>query len=268
MKIERTTGSLKVKEITDLSIEETPFKQHKGFKDLLALYTGKNKGKNVFVLQVAYWSFDDADEWYHIFDNKAAALASFNDYSTPISKKPFSKTTIATLEYQDGTTKKKPAQNHKGYIVQSFYDGEELKPFFNRGKLLKDGMLDECITFVKKLTKDEDNDIRNVIGTKYESYLLKIGKNENGPTITLDGDEVNPTKEINFETHDCWETGLVYKRLINRVPTEIFKQLDLWYHAEEIEEEGDWKGWCAGNDTMAAIENLKKQGWTSNLNQL
>jgi len=67
-----------------------------------------------------------------------------------------------------------------------------------------------------------------------------------------------------FEKHNCWETGIDHYELRVRVPENIFKALGLTYHDEEIEEEGDWKGWYT-TDRDATRAKLESLNWTSNL---
>jgi len=121
---------------------------------------------------------------------------------------------------------------------------------------------------LKKFMKEIDLvDIRKIIGTENESMLVKWGNNE-GDLLVEDRDallmkETEAKKEVNFTRHDCWETGFEFYQLAGRYPAEVFAAMkpELQYHSEEIEEEGNWKGWYT-HDTDAVNALLNKIGWS------
>ena len=72
--------------------------------------------------------------------------------------------------------------------------------------------------------------------------------------------EVEAKKEVAFVPHTCRETGLIYYALCGKYHANVFMQMNLQYHNEQLEEEGDWKGWYTTSLTVVNFE-LNKIGW-------
>lgn len=174
--------------------------------------------------------------------------------------------------------------NHKGYLVQVKEVG--------RGKATEKGVMTsdgdgDCWTeyeryetilrpfWDKNLMTPAETAIARTIETfaqavekGYEKYLLRI---EGGADYTIvDADEakakkVEDDKIVYFETHPCWETGIVWYELRGRYPEHVFNAMRsiLTYHSQQEEEEGDWKGWCVPGSLAYIKEALSEIGWTA-----
>lgn len=158
----------------------------------------------------------------------------------------------------------------ESHIVGGMFDGEGdcweeydnhiqfYQPFFNPDIVSKKFDRND---FKKKYA---DLDIREILGTSAEEFLIKWGANEGGVLVedanALKAAEVEKEKEVVFVPQICWETGLIYYALFGRYPEEVFKQMGLQFHKEQIEEEGEWKGWYTMNLTAVNFE-LNKIGW-------
>ncbi len=104
---------------------------------------------------------------------------------------------------------------------------------------------------------------------QHPKLLFKLGENTGGKVLwdkeEYDLQKTLSEKKVLFTWYDCWETGLRFYCLKTRVPREIFNMLELEYHSEEIEEEGDWKGWYFVGGSEPRRKKLKEIGWDSNL---
>lgn len=137
-------------------------------------------------------------------------------------------------------------------------------PIFDRGLLESAGLYET-------LSKRKSPTIRECQEKGWMQYVLRIGR-YNGVEVVNRTEQREQdflaAKKVTFQSHYCWETGITWYQLIGRYPTEVFSAIRpyLMYHAEQYEEEGNWKGWAVGHhatmpDVVAAIE---KVGWTSN----
>jgi hypothetical protein len=263
MKIEkkeviRCGGSLKKSEITGTieTVETLKDIESPGFR--VALISAFMQGQAVFVVASAYWSYEDAEEDFYIFTDKAKAQKVYNELATGKVKE--TETRPYRVFYKNGDKAKTVfGTNWNGYFVQSRHNGELLVPYFDGVKLGEEGKI-----LAKSLDNDnEEIDIRNLKENYHQlfSCVLRVGDNERVTVLSTDEENINAhTKEIFFARHYCWETGLNYYRLANKVPKEIFKLLGLQYHSEQEEEEGEWVGWYTMNPQD--IKNKVPADWS------
>lgn len=112
--------------------------------------------------------------------------------------------------------------------------------------------------------------VPDVIAAGMEQYLLRFGEQE-GYTITNydqeKAQEIEDKKIVEFHSHPCWETGLTWRQLAGRYPEHVFNAMrpHLYYHNEQEEEEGDWKGWAISPENPERLQAaLAKIGWKTN----
>jgi hypothetical protein len=201
-----------------------------------------NDNQNGYVVEFIWWGYDDAGDDYFAFDNLKSATDCYNYFLKPLSEQILEdekgRGKLAIIKRGD-VKKYIPGMEYYGYFVQSFYGGDLLKPFFDSTAAPE---LNEEL----KLFLTGETDIREIIGTKFEKCLIKMGENTGGLSCYFEGESpIIQDNVVHATTHYCWETGLNYEQLITRLPENVFKAIRpyIQYHAEEIEEEGDWKGW-------------------------
>jgi hypothetical protein len=239
-KVSRTKGSLLPTKVSSVVPgKELKSSEKKGHSQHLSEAV-INENQNGFLVEVIWWSFDDAGEDYYVFDNLRAAKICYNYFLKPYSEKILESEPNKIVIVKRGDIKKHiPGIAYKGFFVQSYFGGDLLKPYFDSTAAPE--LMTELKSFI-----NQDTDIRDILGTKFEICLMKMGENTGGLSVYFEGESPVLTDNIVYTTiHRCWETGLVYRQLTSRLAENVFKAIKpfLQYHAEEIEEEGDWKGW-------------------------
>ena len=263
MNFSKTYNSLKKKdiksEVTLLNIIEEFKRQGEHIK----IYEASMEGQKHYAVNHVTWGFDSVDESYYLYTTLSFAKNYIEE-----AKKPFklrmselkSENTNAHFYKENGEVKQVMGVEFSGFFVRSIHKGDILKPYFNTKKMEQMQLTEE----VKELlASDAEINIRDVIGTKLEPCLMKLGTDEFGRRLLLDStsSEEYHSKRIKLKSFHCWETGKSYFMLMNEVPSRIFKKLNLEFHGEEIEEEGDWKGWVLTNESQKAIKELQEEGW-------
>lgn len=250
----------KIKDIPILEIETIKEKENKGFGGGSAFSIEKVKTETgiIYLVYAASWGNDDVDENYHAFNTLRDAEYCYDQYINPLYKEIG---VLARITRTNQQPKYIPETvNENGYFVTARYEGEVLVPYFNSKKLEELNLIDEA----KALKNPE---LKNLIGTKFEIALLKWGMNEYNVFVQSDDEYrtsiVNENKTVEFQVHHCWETGLNYYQLSGRYPAEVFAIIKpvLQYHDEQMEEEGEWKGWFTFN-IDAVNSRLQKIGWS------
>jgi hypothetical protein len=176
-----------------------------------------------------------------------------------LAKKGYGKKTVTAYQTADGDYDE--CEEFETY--KDFY-----KPFFNQSAI-PSSELDGLKAFVEKNTPDG----RNLIGTKYEAWIIRWGANE-GDLYVEDNDvarneELVKNKIVYFRVHNCWETGINWFQLFTHLgnyPRDVFAAMKpfLTYHSEQEEEEGNWKGWCTTHNLIDIETALNKIGWKIN----
>lgn len=212
---------------------------------------------DLFAVELWWSSWDDADNWYHIYQNLEDAKQGANRY---INNEYHNENKIYILVNGD-EEKSITGVNYQGYICRQLSEGNVHVPYVDSASFDSQEQIEEYKAYMS--TKPR-HDIKYVIGTEWEKNLLKIGKNRSGKIIVTSKEYASFKKEVRFQMYDCWETGIIYYKLANRVPKEIFSKLELKYHAEEQEEEGNWKGWYTTNKKQL-MNTIQELGWKTNL---
>jgi len=262
MNLSRAKGSLIPSEIQITSLELLS-KTGKNSTESTLHKAESNRG-TIYVAEFAWWGGDDADVYYHAFQTLKAAENCLNEYNLPISKQMELHTTETFVVLVGDKKKFVPGVLFKGYLVNSLYGGDVLVPYFNSEVLHELGLVDK----VRALGNEAE--IGSFIGSDVEPALLRLGENPHGrKVLTYDQYQLfifNNTKIVEFITHKCWETGLIYHQLSGHYPTELFAKMKpfLSYHSEELEEEGDWKGWYISEKGLE--ETLKSLGFEIKIN--
>ena len=248
---------LKFEEVEKLGL----IKEQKKSGEYDAISNALIDGQKGFIVTCAGWTFDDADEWHHIFAYLKDAEYCYNSYVN--FKMSDIKEQTLFVVIKEGKKRYVPAEIHNGYIVRVMYEGDLIVPFWNSAVLERFGLLQE----VKDLG---EVDIREIFNTKFEPALIKKGENEGGVVVLTEEEsrriESHADERIVFlERHNCWETGLNYYQILGNYPKDVFATMKplLQYHNEEFEEEGDWKGWYT-HDTDGLNDALKKIGYKTN----
>jgi len=140
------------------------------------------------------------------------------------------------------------------------------RPLYNANRLTRDNKKEEVLRYndsFKSAFKLEQLEM-------YKEYCLVLGDNGDGYFVQdaekAKQEQVVAKKEVSFRVHNCWETGIDWYQLIGRYPENVFAVMRpfLVYHSEEVEEEGNWKGWATTHNTLDSEEALLKIGWTIN----
>lgn len=230
----RAKASIRPKDIKGQTIiSSLTIKEKKESSSIVSLNKiDTNEKKAIYQVQLIWWSYDDAGDDDFFFEKLEVAESCYNDLIKPMRELLSEETEPPVKIFVAGRGEvQKVATFHNGYLVQSLYGGDLLKPMFNQFVVSKLG-------FEKELkAMDSDTDIRE-LDPKYQPCLLKLGENEGGRIVSID-------QTVHFETYNCWETGFDYCKIRYRYPKNVFDVMrsELEYHSEEIEEEGDWKGW-------------------------
>jgi len=142
--------------------------------------------------------------------------------------------------------------------TEEVYDRHETKrqPLFNRDLIQELGLKDKDtvgLTFGEAVADE-----------RISQAMLVMGENKGGLLCEdyeeLKRREVEEKKEVLFNPHNCWETGLNWYQLVTRVPKEVFSAMGLRYHSEQEEEEGEWRGWYT-MDYKEVSGKLEAIGW-------
>lgn len=139
-----------------------------------------------------------------------------------------------------------------------------LFPLFDRVKLEKAGIFEQVKAVKGGATLEyaRENGLMD--------YVARLGTHDGLTLENLTAQESAAflaAKKVYFREHHCWETGIIWHELVGgRYPADVFNAMrpQLMYHAEQYEEEGNWKGWAV--DHHAKMPDVKKAlekiGWT------
>lgn len=234
--VARYKSSFLVKEMkNEVVISQELIKEKKSSNEHHSLYKiDTTNYKGVFCVEAVGWGFDDVSETTYVFREKKDAESCYN-YHVNFSFDNIPLCPPTTIITKEGYPNQyQPIEYHGIYAVNIKYDGDYIRPKWNSFVLDKFGWLDE----IKEMASREEDDVRTMLLSKYKPALVKFGENEGGLTLTQDNN-------ILYNTHECWETGINYYVLARQYSKDLFDLMKplLTYHSEEIEEEGNWKGW-------------------------
>lgn len=224
--------------------------------DIEKIDTEKYKG--IYLVSIIAWSLDDVSEVYHAFVSKADAENCFDYYNRPLEEIMNEPAPPPVQVFKDG--EKNPRylnlDDYNGFAVASRYGGELLKPMYSKRILEEKGWIND------EIIKDDETDIRSLIYTQYEIALIRYDKEVGGVKVIRE-------QVVRFIRKNDWETGFDYLTLAYKYPEDIFNVMKpfLQFHSEEIEEEGDWKGWYVirnSPDFDKLKNSLETIGWTIN----
>jgi hypothetical protein len=134
------------------------------------------------------------------------------------------------------------------------------RPYFNSILLEKDGKAELA-------RKNKYPTIEDAIKTEWEKYLLRFDAEgyQFEDTNKTSQDKLLEDKQVYFRMYNCWETGINWYCLNTdkgQYPKEVFACMKLNFHAEQEEEEGNWKGWATTHNLNDVSAALAKLGWS------
>lgn len=156
------------------------------------------------------------------------------------------------------------AMNHYGegetWEEWEYYE-DVIQPLFDRALTDAAGMTETLRTAKTDLASCQENG--------WMQYVLRLGNHNGVEVINLDAvreQQFLADRAVAFQAWPCWETGITWYQMVGeRVPDEVFKAMRplLTYHAEQVEEEGNWRGWCIDHHgKMPDLEAaLARVGW-------
>lgn len=119
---------------------------------------------------------------------------------------------------------------------------------------------------VKQMLESQGFVSVNVKATNETVYAMQSIRPKNTKLKTFEA-KIQGGGSLETISHECWETGFVYHQLYSNLPHTVFNALKpfLSYHREQIEEEGNWRGWYFMDDNKDKIEDiLSKFNYTLN----
>lgn len=208
---------------------------------------------------------DDVSNEVHLFTHLADAKACFAFYKDP-DKHRSTDTFKAFIIKPDGEESSMSGCR----LVEGTYVLAHGKPLFAKDRIIRAGMQVEAVTQQVNHSMDEYGDIRLIMADPLlKSCILTMGRNEDGFDVRDYEQETIrrqiASKLLQLTKYECWETGIRYYKLSSRLPERLFGSLSgagiVWYHDTEIEEEGNWKGWCT-TDLSGLTRALRTEGWS------
>lgn len=261
--VQSTPGSLSVREVQQLSrvlaVADVLNEQHQNHGRSLSkvsVLVGE-QAQTWYTLQVWWAGGDDAEGWYNVFTDEATARSNYAVFNNDTDPR-FPATFTATLFLPDQEPKRVPGCIlFQGKLAaSSSVAGQLPRPYFLRAKM-------EAAGLSQSLLQAAADDRSAWAKPEMVACMFEPGDNGYGTRI-----EVEPY-EVDFRTHNCWETGINYYELRTKdVPKGLFQRLQreasLFNHVEQIEEEGNWRGWCSTN--REAIEQVcADYGWLARI---